>query len=164
MSTLRRFVLASILSLSSFAWSDVPIELWACEQILDHSRQIGFHVLDPTGREVGTFEGDVDESGAILQNIYFFMQPAWRRQGLSRRFISRLVTQYPDLKEIRAALIYDNLETYMVARRTGHSREQSIKQTPFYKVLRPYGFTEIEFRSSVEQEDDADLLVTLRRR
>lgn len=135
-----------------------------CEQALRHDRQIGIHAISKDGLEVGTLEGDLDHTGTVLRDVYFFVHTNWRGQSLSRRLTKKLFAQFPRINEIYAVLIYDNLEAFLKARQLGQSREESIRQTPFYKVFEAHGFTEVEFRSPVEGEKDADLLVTIRKR
>lgn len=151
------YALPSVSNQKSFMVCEVALEFPGNEE--DEEDNILIEARDENGRRVGSLSGYVTVDGSTLLHSYFSVEENWKKQGISRAFVAKLIKQQPQIRMIHAALILDNLDAYLLARYSRMSKREALKNTPFYKVFAPFGFTKIKIERSTFEE--VELIVTL---
>ncbi len=113
-------------------------------EVAEHELEanIELEAQDDSGVYAGTFEAHLSPDQQVLRDVYFGISK--RRQGYSRELSQALLEIYPRINRVHASLIRDNLEAFNAAKDQGLTDSDALKQTPFYKVFGPLGFSRIE--------------------
>lgn len=163
---LRSFIISLLWISLLFSWPSEEAEARTCNAILtqyiegavvkvreveepsDGGREVNYSFIH-NGEAIARFEVSMERDRVTFID-FIVKEPRHRRRGISHRFLEKLFNDYPRINSIEATLVSDNLAAFhkklsIFPAINDVTLKSALRNTPFYKALRPYGFNRIEF-------------------
>ncbi len=103
--------------------------------------------LTHKGHDVALVTFIYDTEKDTMSLYYIEVEEMYQRKKLSSLLMARALEKFSYPKVVEAKFLFDNEEAYRNAKQNGKSSVDAVKETPFYKSISEYGYTEVEVLS-----------------